>query len=63
MGASAAYRDARELAALLDLALKVAFLVEEVLKTKVGLVHVLSGICGDLLVGTSGSVCLAVEDL
>jgi len=51
------------LAALLDLTLKVAFLIEEVLKTKMGLVHVMSGVGGDLFMGTSGSVGLAVESL
>ena len=53
----------RELAAFLDLALEVAFLVEEVLETKVGLVHVMPGIRCDLFMGTSGGVGFAVEGL
>jgi hypothetical protein len=55
--------DRGELAAFLDLALKVAFLVEEVLETKVGLVHVMSGIGCDLFMGASGGIGFAVEGL
>jgi len=55
--------NARELTALLYLALEVTFLVEQVLKTKMGLVHVMSGIGSDLLMGTSSGISSAIEGL
>jgi len=45
----------------LDLALEVAFLVQKILETEVGLVHVLSGIDSILFVGAGGGIGIAVE--
>ena len=56
-------KNIRELATLVDLALEVAFLVEEVLEAEVCLVHVLPGICGGLLVGAGGDIGGPVEGL
>jgi hypothetical protein len=53
--------DARELAAFLDLALEMAFFVEKVLEAEVGLIHVVSGIGGDLLMSARGGVGIAIE--
>lgn len=53
----------RKLAALVDLALEVAFLIEEILETEVCLVHVLACICGSLFVCTGGGVGGPVEGL
>jgi hypothetical protein len=49
------------LTAFLDLALEVTFLVQEVLETEVGLVHVVSGIGCNLFVGAGGGIGIAVE--
>jgi hypothetical protein len=38
-----------------------AFLIEEVLETEVGLVHVMSGVSSDLFTSASRSVGIAVE--
>lgn len=54
---------ARKLTAFLDLALQMAFLVEEILETEVGLVHVMSGIGSNLFVGASGGIGIAIEGL
>lgn len=55
--------DIRKLATLVDLALEVAFLVEEILETEVCLVHVLAGICGSLFVCAGSGVGGSVEVL
>jgi len=39
----------------------VAFFVEEILETEVGLVHVVSGIGRNLFMGTSGGIGIAIE--
>lgn len=54
-------RDARKLAALVDLTLEMAFLIEKVLETEVGLVHVVSGVSSDLFTSASCGVGIAVE--
>jgi hypothetical protein len=51
------------LAALLYLTLEVAFLVEQVLQTKVRLVHVMSRVGRDLFMLASSGIGLAVEGL
>jgi hypothetical protein len=53
--------DARKLTAFLDLALQMAFFVEKILETEVGLVHVVSGIGCDLFMGASGGIGIAIE--
>ena len=53
--------DVRKLTAFLDLALEVTFLVQKILETEVGLVHVLSGIGSNLFVGAGGGIGIAVE--
>jgi hypothetical protein len=53
--------DARKLTAFLDLTLEMAFLVEKILETEVGLVHVVSGIGGSLFMGAGGGVGIAIE--
>jgi len=55
--------DVRELAALLYLALEVTFLVQKVLETEVGLVHVVSGVGCDLFMSASVGVGIAIESL
>jgi len=52
--------DVRKLTAFLDLALEVT-LVQRILETEVGLVHVLSGIGSNLFVGAGGGIGIAVE--
>jgi hypothetical protein len=54
-------RDARKLAALVNLTLEMAFLIEEILETEVGLVHVVSSVSGDLFAGASCGIGIAVE--
>lgn len=56
-------KDIRELTTLVDLALEVTFLIEEILETEVCLVHVLPGIGGRLFVGAGGDVGGSVEGL
>jgi hypothetical protein len=53
--------DVRKLTAFLDLALEMAFLVQKILETEVGLVHVLSGIGSNLFVSAGGGIGIAVE--
>lgn len=55
------YGDARKLTAFFDLALEMTFLIQKVLETKVGLVHVVSGIGSNLFVGPGSGVGIAVE--
>ena len=57
----AADGDARKLTAFLDLTFQMAFLVEKILETEVGLVHVVSGIGGSLFMGAGGGVGIAIE--
>jgi hypothetical protein len=54
---------ARKLTAFLDLSLQMAFLIEKILETEVGLVHVVSGVGSNLFVGASGSIGIAIEGL
>jgi hypothetical protein len=53
--------DARKLAAFLYLPLEMTFFVQEILETEVGLVHVVSCVCRDLLVSPSGGIGVAIE--
>lgn len=53
----------RKLATLVDLALEVAFLIEEILEPEVCLVHVLPGIRGRLFVCAGGDVGGSIEGL